>query len=47
MDSGIERIVDQLVNPKIAAAIEPEVETVVFSYLGVDKVEGNATYDNA
>ena len=36
-EAGLERIVDQVVNPKIMSVIEPEVEGVIYSYLGVEK----------
>ena len=31
------RIVDQVVNPKIRPTIDPEVETIICNYFGVDK----------
>ena len=40
VEEGIERIVDQTVNPKIYSAIEPLVESIVYKFLGVEKTEG-------
>jgi hypothetical protein len=40
VEEGIERIVDQTVNPKIYSVIEPLVESVVYKFLGVEKTEG-------
>ena len=40
MEAGVERIVDQVVNPKVAA-IAPNVEDVTYNYLGVAKPDGN------
>ncbi len=37
VDAGVERIVDQVVNPKVKSHIEPEVEGVIYDYLGVEK----------
>ncbi len=37
MDAGVERIVDQVVNPKIHSNIEPEVEGIIYNYLGMEK----------
>eukprot|EP00095_Tigriopus_kingsejongensis_P001803 maker-scaffold10_size831480-snap-gene-0.16 protein:Tk01803 transcript:maker-scaffold10_size831480-snap-gene-0.16-mRNA-1 annotation:"PREDICTED: uncharacterized protein LOC100872180" len=42
LDSGVDRIVDQVVNPKILAVIEPQVEGVVCNVLGVEKPEEKA-----
>lgn len=39
MEMGVERIVDQVVNPKVMSVIEPEVEGVMYSVLGVEKPE--------
>jgi hypothetical protein len=39
MDAGVERIVDQVVNPKIRSLVEPEVERIICNYLGVEKLE--------
>ena len=37
MEAGVERIVDQVVNPKVYSVIEPKVEGVIYNYLGVEK----------
>ncbi|KAG8227185.1 hypothetical protein J437_LFUL003391 [Ladona fulva] len=37
LDIGVERIVDQVVNPKIYTVFFPKVEDVVYGYLGVEK----------
>lgn len=37
MDTGVERIVDQVVNPKINTIFLPQVEDVVYRYLGIEK----------
>ena len=34
MDAGVERIVDQVVNPKIRSLVEPEVKRIINNYLG-------------
>ena len=39
MEEGVERIVEQVVNPKILSAIQPRVETIICNYLGIDKLE--------
>nr|WIM01451.1 biorientation of chromosomes in cell division protein 1-like 1 [Limnephilus lunatus] len=37
LDQGVERIVDQAVNPKIASVFLPQVEEVVYKCFGVEK----------
>lgn len=37
---GVERIVDQVVNPKICPLFLPQVEEVVYDCLGVNKPGG-------
>lgn len=37
METGVERIVDQVVNPKINTVFLPIVEDVVYKYLGIEK----------
>jgi hypothetical protein len=37
VDSGISRIVDQLVNPRINTVLVPKVEDIVYSYLGIER----------
>ena len=39
MESGVERIVEQTVDPKIYSVIEPLVESVVYKVMGVEKTE--------
>ena len=39
MESGVERIVEQTVDPKIYSVIEPLVESVVCKFMGVEKTE--------
>ncbi|KAJ8920105.1 hypothetical protein NQ315_011761 [Exocentrus adspersus] len=37
LETGVERIVDQVVNPKINTVFLPQVEDVVYKYLGIEK----------
>ncbi|KAK0084736.1 hypothetical protein PV325_006490 [Microctonus aethiopoides] len=37
LDAGVERIVDQVVNPKIYSVFMPQIEDVVYKYLGMEK----------
>lgn len=37
LETGVERIVDQVVNPKINTVFLPKVEEIVYRFLGVDK----------
>ncbi|XP_057339936.1 dentin sialophosphoprotein-like [Microplitis mediator] len=37
LDAGVERIVDQVVNPKIYSVFTPQIEDVVYKYLGLEK----------
>ncbi|XP_055617415.1 biorientation of chromosomes in cell division protein 1-like 1 [Toxorhynchites rutilus septentrionalis] len=37
LETGVERIVDQVVNPKISAVFHPKVEEIVYNYLGIEK----------
>ncbi|XP_069699449.1 biorientation of chromosomes in cell division protein 1-like 1 isoform X2 [Periplaneta americana] len=37
LDIGVERIVDQVVNPKVKTVFVPQVEDVVYKYLGIEK----------
>jgi hypothetical protein len=41
LETGVERIVDQVVNPKINTVFLPKVEEVVYSYLGIKKPNRN------
>ncbi|XP_050310279.1 biorientation of chromosomes in cell division protein 1-like 1 [Anthonomus grandis grandis] len=37
LESGVERIVDQVVNPKINSVFLPKVEDVVYKFLGIER----------
>lgn len=37
MDAGVERIVDQVVNPKVYSVFMPQIEDVVYKFLGVER----------
>lgn len=37
LDQGVERIVDQVVNPKISSVFVPQVEEIFYKYLGLEK----------
>lgn len=37
MEQGVERIVDQVVNPKVASVFIPQVEELVYNYLGIPR----------
>lgn len=37
MDAGVERIVDQVVNPKVYSVFMPQVEDVVYKFLGIER----------
>ncbi|XP_077286474.1 uncharacterized protein LOC143911473 [Arctopsyche grandis] len=39
LDQGVERIVDQVVNPKISSVFIPQVEEIFYKYLGIRKPE--------
>ncbi|RZC34175.1 biorientation of chromosomes in cell division protein 1-like 1 [Asbolus verrucosus] len=41
LETGVERIVDQVVNPKINTIFLPKVEEVVYSHLGIKKPNRN------
>ncbi len=43
MTAGVERIVDQVVNPKIYSGIDAQVEEVIYDYLGVEKPDEKGT----
>lgn len=36
LDLGVERIVDQVVNPKISTTFEPQIEKIAFASLGIE-----------
>ncbi|XP_037967363.2 biorientation of chromosomes in cell division protein 1-like 1 [Plutella xylostella] len=40
LEQGVERIVDQVVNPKVASVFIPQVEELVYSYLGIPRRRG-------
>ncbi|XP_055677628.1 biorientation of chromosomes in cell division protein 1-like 1 [Lutzomyia longipalpis] len=37
LETGVDRIVDQVVNPKISSVFMPQIEDVVYKYLGIEK----------
>ncbi|CAL7938688.1 unnamed protein product [Xylocopa violacea] len=37
LDAGVERIVDQVVNPKIYSVFMPQIEDVVYKFLGMER----------
>ncbi|XP_038219462.1 biorientation of chromosomes in cell division protein 1-like 1 [Zerene cesonia] len=37
LEQGVERIVDQVVNPKVATVFVPKVEDLVYNYLGITR----------
>lgn len=37
LDAGVERIVDQVVNPKVYSVFMPQVEDVVYKFLGLER----------
>nr|XP_021190042.2 biorientation of chromosomes in cell division protein 1-like 1 isoform X1 [Helicoverpa armigera] len=37
LEQGVERIVDQVVNPKVASVFIPQVEDLVYNYLGISR----------
>ena len=39
MEAGVDRIVDQIVNPKLNSTFLPEVETVIYNCFGTTKAE--------
>lgn len=45
LDTGVERIVDQVVNPKTYSVFMPKIEDVVYKFLGIEKPvrENNGT----
>lgn len=48
LEQGVERIVDQVVNPKVASVFIPQVEDLVYNYLGITrkKTVNNAETSN-
>lgn len=46
LDMGVERIVDQVVNPKVYSIFMPQIEDVVYKFLGIERpkdIERNGT----
>lgn len=37
LDAGVERIVDQVVNPKVYSVFTPQIEDVVYRFLGIER----------
>lgn len=37
LDAGVERIVDQVVNPKVYSVFMPQIEDVVYKFLGIER----------
>ncbi|KAH8388407.1 hypothetical protein KR093_005775 [Drosophila rubida] len=35
LDKGVDHIVDQVVNPKVATVFEPKIESIAYKYLGI------------
>lgn len=35
LDKGVDHIVDQVVNPKVATIFEPKIESIAYKYLGI------------
>ncbi|KAH8383979.1 hypothetical protein KR009_011559 [Drosophila setifemur] len=35
LEKGVDQIVDQVVNPKVATIFEPKIESIVYKYLGI------------
>ncbi|CAH1641376.1 unnamed protein product [Spodoptera littoralis] len=46
LEQGVERIVDQVVNPKVASVFIPQVEDLVYNYLGVPRKKTSAETSN-
>ncbi|XP_058116537.1 biorientation of chromosomes in cell division protein 1-like 1 [Anopheles ziemanni] len=46
LDTGVERIVDQVVNPKISTVFQPKVEEIVYNYLGIEKPKSSSVNGN-
>ena len=44
MDAGVERIVDQVVNPKIRSLVEPEVKRIINAYLGEENMDDEGKF---
>ncbi len=46
VDSGIARIVDQLVNPRINTILVPKVEDIVYKYIGIRRPDEDSIGEN-
>ena len=44
MDAGVERIVDQVVNPKIRSLVEPEVKKIINRIIGEENLDDEGEY---
>lgn len=47
LEQGVERIVDQVVNPKVASVFIPQVEDLVYNYLGISRKKSVPTTDTS
>lgn len=45
LETGVERIVNQVVNPKIEKVFQPKVADVVYTFLGIQKPKKDTTFD--
>ncbi|XP_014477034.1 PREDICTED: biorientation of chromosomes in cell division protein 1-like 1 isoform X2 [Dinoponera quadriceps] len=45
LDAGVERIVDQVVNPKVYSVFMPQIEDVVYKFLGIEKPKAKEKND--
>ncbi|XP_045516525.1 biorientation of chromosomes in cell division protein 1-like 1 isoform X1 [Pieris brassicae] len=46
LEQGVERIVDQVVNPKLATVFVPKVEDLVYDYLGITRKKNSVETSN-
>ncbi|XP_063389271.1 biorientation of chromosomes in cell division protein 1-like 1 [Cydia fagiglandana] len=46
LEQGVERIVDQVVNPKVASVFIPQVEDLVYNYLGIARKKSTPETSN-
>ncbi|XP_075986496.1 uncharacterized protein LOC142983474 isoform X2 [Anticarsia gemmatalis] len=47
LEQGVERIVDQVVNPKVASVFIPQVEDLVYNYLGISRKKTTPTAETS
>ncbi|CAB3258589.1 unnamed protein product [Arctia plantaginis] len=47
LEQGVERIVDQVVNPKVASVFIPQVEDLVYNYLGISRKKSLTTAETS